>query len=627
MEQLAGEMLESGEYTRQIEQFLDRCYAERWVPNCQLPKTTVFQINLFKRSYSIILQVWWQARSEVWWTREIEWAGTRIEWGSCQTEEEFKSEIRSLLPQLVERICKRAEKRLPSDMEETLCYDVLLDRNQPPQIAKEMESHPGLLAMIGERRPTVQAAYDAQLVQAPCPEGFRPIHIASLELRCDVHDDRWENVLLIHLFNGLYSEEKTPFDPGYIPYYQDTEKRLEALYLQARNGVDTLLRRAAKTPPLYAASSIRDLPGMTDALDTLLRRGSVSLGHVTVQWDGPQYTGGCLLYQPRQDDGKVRFILDEGKITDCPIVPLAPDLLQQPLELSGETRELPRDLMGLYRLGEALQEQLEKTFRGTGLALPKVRVQADKAFRLTVLWSIRKVPLVSFDKTVEMALQEIAEQIYQEETFRPAERQVQLNVLNTLNPTELAILRYLYGNGNRSFQDLMHAIGDQLYTLRHYTRMGLIHLSQLEVPVYKKMVPLLQIDGCRQEDDDFLYYWGSFKTLAQIEPEVLRAAIGRPFTPADVDKMRPPARTQWFNQYLLEADEEQRWTRFNEALAFMAPTYLAKFVSTEAGQAFLRNFTGSQAVLARQKVETLPGCKRLAAKLWPEEDEKIDGEA
>ena len=100
---------------------------------------------------------------------------------------------------------------------------------------------------------------------------------------------------------------------------------------------------------------------------------------------------------------------------------------------------------------------------------------------------------------------------------------------------------------------------------------------------------------------------------------MLQAAVGRPFTPADLERMKPKARGTWFTRYLLEADEGQRWTRFNEALDCMDRAFLKAFVMTEEGQAFLRGFKGSDAMFARLTVESLPGCNRLAAKLWPDE--------
>ena len=137
-----------------------------------------------------------------------------------------------------------------------------------------------------------------------------------------------------------------------------------------------------------------------------------------------------------------------------------------------------------------------------------------------------------------------------------------------------------------------------------------------------KAVPLLRT----REVYSYYNWFYKYSAAALIEPEVLQAAVGRPLTPADLERMKPKARGKWFTRYLLEADEGQRWTRFNEALDCMDRAFLKAFVLTEEGQAFLRGFKGSDAMFARLTVESLPGCKRLAAKLWPDEDEGKGGE-
>ena len=86
-----------------------------------------------------------------------------------------------------------------------------------------------------------------------------------------------------------------------------------------------------------------------------------------------------------------------------------------------------------------------------------------------------------------------------------------------------------------------------------------------------------------------------------------------------MENIKQAQRGPWFTQYLLQANGKQRWTRFNEALDRMPSTFLAAFAKSDEGQAFLKCFTGDDAVFVRLTVEGLPGCKRLAAKLWPEE--------
>ena len=57
----------------------------------------------------------------------------------------------------------------------------------------------------------------------------------------------------------------------------------------------------------------------------------------------------------------------------------------------------------------------------------------------------------------------------------------------------------------------------------------------------------------------------------------------------------------------------------------MPSTALVAFVKSKTGQAFLRSFTGAEAMFVRLTIEGLPGCMRVAAKLFPEETKREDG--
>ena len=52
----------------------------------------------------------------------------------------------------------------------------------------------------------------------------------------------------------------------------------------------------------------------------------------------------------------------------------------------------------------------------------------------------------------------------------------------------------------------------------------------------------------------------------------------------------------------------------------MPGTSLVKLVKSETGQEFLRHFMGAEAMFVRLTIESLPGCMRVAARLWPDEE-------
>lgn len=612
----------TGAYRDKIVQCIEQFFAEKWDPNCA-PEVKTVGFELHRENAFVVFRVNVDAQFAYW--RAEYWGrfDVRFDWERCQTEEELTAQIRALLPELAEGLSERVVQSLPVKVEEEMRWRAQLHLNEFGQTERALASHPGLVAMLDEKRPAIQAAYDAQLAGMSCPAGFRAAHVAALGLRCKAGCEHWEIALLIRMDNGVYSEKKIAFDPGSCAFYADPVKRVEALYSQAKDRVEALLQRAVRVPLLYTASSLRDIPGMTDRLQTLLEQGAVSLGSVTVQWDGPQYGAGPLLYQPRQDRGKVRFGRDGEGILNCPAVPLYPELLAQPRDASHDWEALPQDLSGVCRLGESLQEILEKTFQGTGVPVPPVKLVADKKLNLTICWSTRKAALDPSEDSLEMALQRIAERIFRDETARPAEREAQLKVLNSLDPTELTVLRYVTEHGETYYTKLAEDIDKQVYTPKLYTQVCLKHLTEVTVPVDGTATPLLRI----REAYSYNHWFNMYSAAALIEPEVLQAAVGCPFTTADLERMKPRARGEWFAHYLIEADEEQRWTRFNEALDCMDKASLKAFVMTEEGQAFFRGFTGADAMFVRLTVEELPGCKRLAARLWPEEDEGIDGEA
>lgn len=606
----------TGAYRDKIVQCIEHFFAEKWDPNCA-PEVKTVGFELHRENAFVVFRVNADAQFAYWKAQYWGRFEVRFDWERCQTEEELTAQIRALLPELAEGLSERVVQSLPVKVEEELRWRARLHLDEFGQTERALASHPGLAALLGERLPAIQAAYEAQLLKTPCPAGFRPAHVASLGLRCKAGCERWEIALLIRMDNGVYSEKKIAFNPGSCAFYLDPVKRVEALYSQAKDRVEVLLQRAVRVPLLYTASSLRDLPGMTDPLQTLLEQGAVPLGCVTVQWDGPQFGAGPLLYQPRQDRGKVRFGRDGEGILNCPAVPLYPELLAKQQDASHDWKTLTQDLPGVCRLGESLQEILEKTFQGTGVPVPPVKLLTDKKLNLTICWSTRKAALDPTGESLEMALQRTAERIFRDEIARPAEREAQRKVLNCLDTTELTVLRYVTEHGETYYTEAAREIDRQkVSTPKPYTQECLNHLTEVEVPVEGKATPLLRT---RKAYNSYGWFY-KYSVEALIEPEVLQAAVGRPFTPADLERMKPKARGKWFSRYLLEADEGQRWTRFNEALDCMDGAFLKAFVLTEEGQAFLRKFTGDEAVFVRLTVEALPGCKRLAARLWPEED-------
>ncbi len=545
-----------------------------------------------------------------------ETARTRMDWSAGTTEEKFTQQIRLALPPLEQSLAAVFCQKLPQSTEEL--YGKYMEKSHPKldAIAEEIAKQPDVLAILEERKPAFQNTYRDRLAKVPCPAGFRPADITSLQLRCFTSGDAGKCVLQIGLDSGSCFKREETYDLGYCPFYTEEERQREYLQAHILTCVKRLVKQVGEIPPLFIAPSLRDLPGTTEHLETLAETGTVSLDHVTVKWKGICYENEPVLYLPKQSSGKLRR--ETGKVEPyfCPILPISLAVLEQPAIPLEQYTVPPQDAAGYCQLGETIEEALGQMFQGREVPALQMVLQLKKHSQLCLTCGGKSITLDQRETAAGPKLMQFLTQAAAIASAKPLERQRQLEVLNALNPTELAVLRYITAHGEIWYTALAGAIEDQVCTTKVYTGACLKRLAELKVPVDGAERSLLRAQWTySRKHDDFLMYSAG----ANIERAILDAVAGRPFGPADVENMKPAERAKWFTNYLLEADDEQRWTRFNEALDRMPRTFLTEFAKSEAGQGFLRKFTGSEAMFVRLTVEELPGCKRLAAKLWPEE--------
>ncbi len=613
---LRHEIEGSDEYRQEIIKPVNQHFRKRWDPNCMVPNVAQVWFRLAREDGDLTLEGKVSVQFDGWQKWYSGQASVPFPWDECPTSEETKEKYRIILLLLVRRAGARIMSSLPSNMEEELRAHVssVPDPKQLYRVVRDLAKDVRLTAMLKAKLPAVQADYERRMDSTPCPPGFRPVHISSLDLRCTCHAGYVDAALLICMDNGSTSQKKILIDVIRYAFYKNPEKQRDALYRRMRKGAKTLLDGLIPVPLLYAAPSLHALRDMTEPIETLLQKGATSLGCVTVHWGGPRYKGGPVLYQPALDSGKVRYGTKNEAISDWPAVLLNLELLQHPRVPLGDVAAWPQSPVELYQLGASLRKAINQTLLGRKAPFSSVQLQADERYRLTLRCGTDSFPLCGSQNPPGTFLQELVHQICRAEKTRPGERQAQLKALNALNPTELYVLRYITANGETALPDVVEV---QESAVKAYVSACLRHLTEMEVPVDGHMAPLLRVRTAAE--DKCLYRVG-----ASLTQEVLASAAGRPYTAAEAANLIPPQRERWFTDYLLGADDAQRWTRFGEALDDMPRTFLADFAKSEAGQAFLRRFTGDEAVFVRLTVEALPGCKRLAAKLWPEE---CDGKA
>ena len=113
-----------------------------------------------------------------------------------------------------------------------------------------------------------------------------------------------------------------------------------------------------------------------------------------------------------------------------------------------------------YRTAEELKAQIRAI-------LPQL-LQCAGGQMTAGLPSEKTIQLWTSRKTPGKVLMVLVHQIYRVEEGRPAEKQRQLEVLDSLNTTEMAVLRYVTQKGETSISAAASALADQVCTTKAY---------------------------------------------------------------------------------------------------------------------------------------------------------------
>lgn len=191
----------------------------------------------------------------------------------------------------------------------------------------------------------------------------------------------------------------------------------------------------------------------------------------------------------------------------------------------------------------------------------------------------------------------------------------QLETLN-LNAGELKILRYLCERGKSGYTDIAESINVFPQITNAAIGRYLEGLLSKTIEVDGAAKPLVWFEWVTsQKHDDFrMYHPADFLSV-----DILDMLTPRPVCIQDIPDMDKWSKEKWAVELARKAsNEEDLWFAL-DVLRHMSAAFAAEFCKSRDGQKFFSKFKGDDAVYARFFVESLPGCKRVAAQIFSKE--------
>jgi len=190
----------------------------------------------------------------------------------------------------------------------------------------------------------------------------------------------------------------------------------------------------------------------------------------------------------------------------------------------------------------------------------------------------------------------------------------QIKALEALNPLEYQILERICENGRTWFSD-MCAINSMVS--KDFIQNYLDHLCRVTVPCAQGETVLLEANY-RKGNYGYFYVY-RFSKGVLIQTEDLHIINPRPFSERELAHLtKKGLETVFWESLRLASTPDLRWQTFC-LLEKLPKTFTAGFVKSEEGQKFLEQFEGDDAVYAAFFVQSLPGCKQIAKKYFPDE--------
>ncbi len=298
--------------------------------------------------------------------------------------------------------------------------------------------------------------------------------------------------------------------------------------------------------------------------------------------------------------------------------------VKQPVKL-GSKKGIPQNPISLNSLCEKASVLYHSYAEKKGVDMPELCFEFSKrqdGFHLNCKWRRKNIDITdvflenkTYSTTIRARLTKLFNSVY--ETVLEQKKFVdrQIEVLSNLNPSEFAILEYIYRQRRSWYTDINNALEGSVLTTKISTGPYLDRLCELKIEDDGEKIPLLQYEWvCSRKHDDFRLY----TTPVEWDKSAFDRAFPRDFTIEEMSDMHASGKEKFFIGTLKNATNPiTRWNAMT-ILEHMSKVYAVEFVKTAQGKNFFQSFEGDDALYAKFFMENLPGCKRLASEYFPD---------
>lgn len=480
-------------------------------------------------------------------------------------------------------------------------------------------------------RSVVQSSIEKkQAALGNLPQGFVLVSLMTLDVGCSISSKLEVTVKISGMMSGEQQRKWEYACPVFSLFNIVTCKDVSAVQMMLTtkftNLVDQASSKLADTFPICEVVAPDKSNGFPHSVFNMIKNGSMSFGNLIVKDLSinnsskdrfPLYFLGGKKYETRNV-----LSLEEGP---CASVNL--DLKDYRRKINtkyqlGRYHEIPLDTVDRIRFYTALSKDIAAAFAKKNMERPAISLSikgkkiislscggdhgGGKSFGIPE-WDNLKV---LSDKITKLCMG------YQKTVLALFE--VQKAALHELNPTEFEVLKHTVLQGRTWFHDVSDSIDYKVITTKTYAGDCLSALCQKKVPTVDGDRPLLQVQIARSMDHG---EFNLYKPCAALVSGVLSASSPRDYLFSELSGLKAYKRGPWFTQKAMAASTpEDRWEALKGLENGMPKTFASEFAKSADGKKFFTSFTGADALYAKFFLEAIPGCKRLAATYFPEEE-------
>lgn len=219
-----------------------------------------------------------------------------------------------------------------------------------------------------------------------------------------------------------------------------------------------------------------------------------------------------------------------------------------------------------------------------------------------------------YAKTVRERLYDLFEAIAKPEDVPQEEVDRQAEVLSTLNHTELLILKKVVEPGKSWRSKIARDIEAEALTLKSEIDPSIERLCNTHIFQDGERLPLLSYTIAKSSNRSYKLYFSPVSWSIS----ALQNAVPCPFPLKKFQFLTKAGK----EKFLADAVKTNRCEEDNvivlRALELSTAKMVVSFAKTAQGEEFFRGIEGEAAVRAKALLESLPSCKRLVSKYFPE---------